>query len=411
MQVNLIHTPDVLREMALHAGAVVICGTDARAALISQYLKGAGACVALHAVLGTPDCVMVYGIPAVSARDVPDKSALTILAASGGQDKPDAPADALFRMGFANVAVVPDAVCDALVGIVPVHLDFMCPGFAKCGTTTLQKVLEKNPECFLPPAKETFFFQWHEKTPDATRILRTRHFAKGAPNLRVGCIEPSHYNHAKDAFSYFGGDLKILFILRNPAEAEFSYFRMIARNLYKEKHLDLYKKCRRFGLEMFEMYINREVATGYDKRFTYDRWISEYLKYFSKENVKIVLFEDMLKNPGVVLSEIQSFLDLTPLPFNELPHANEGKAVSRGYLAARVNLGIFQIDDKLKSHPINRAIRFYQRFGKRAVFALTQKKDNTKLDSKTKAKLIVHFMPSIKRLEAIIGRSLEGVWY
>jgi hypothetical protein len=313
--------------------------------------------------------------------------------------------------GFADVGTVSDALYDALIGLVPVHLNFMCPGFAKCGTTTLQEVLVQNPACYLPPAKETFFLQWHKNVPGATRMLRMRHYQNVEPGKIAGAIEPSHYNRAKNAFEYFGGDLKILFMLRNPADAEFSYFRMIARNLYRDKHLELFRQYRRFGAEMFDAYVRREVATGYDKRFAYDRWISEYLKYFPRENVKIVLFEDMLKNPRATLDDIQTFLGLEALPFERLPHANEGKSVSRGYLAAKINLGIFKIDERLKSRPTNRFVRLYQKYGKRAVFAFTLKKDDTKLSPEAKAALTQYFMPSIRRLEKVMGRSLEGVWY
>lgn len=376
MQITEYRSPGELRDAARQAGDVVVHGADARAALVAQFLKAEGA--------------------RVSTGD----AALTILATP----TPDAP-------NVPNLGLVSDALYDALVGIVPVRLDFMCPGFAKCGTTTLQEALVQNPGCYLPPAKETFFLQWYKSKPDATRTLRTRHYRNAAPSRRAGCIEPSHYRYAKEAFDYFGGDMKILFMLRNPAEAEFSYFRMIARNLYRDKHLDLFRQCRRFGAEMFALYVERELKPGNDRRFDYDRWISEYRKYFPKENVKIVLFEDMLKSPRATLDDIQAFLGLTPIPFDRLPHANEGKSVSRGYLAAKINLALFKIDERLKSRPTNRLIRFYQRHAKRAVFALTLKKDDAKLTPEAKAILTAHFMPSIQRLEKLMGRSLEGVWY
>lgn len=376
MRMTTYHTPDELCAAARAAGRVAVPDTGASSALVAQFLKAEGVCVTAE----NPQ-LTVFTAPAPDAPDAPD------------------------------ACIVSGALQDALAALVPVHLDFMCPGFAKCGTTTLQEVLIQDPDCYLPPAKETFFLQWYQKTPDATRVLRTRHYRRVRPGQKAGCIEPSHYNRAKDAFEYFGSGMKILFMVRNPAEAEFSYFRMLARNIYRDKHLDLFKTCRRFGPQMFDLYVEREVKPGYDKRFAYDRWISEYLKYFPKENVKVVLFEDMLKNPRASLDDIQTFLGLTPLPFGRLPHANEGKSVSRGYLAARVNLALFKIDEKLKSRPINRFVRFYQRYIKRAVFAFTLKKDDSKLTPEAKTALTAHFMPSIRRLETIIGRSLEGVWY
>ena len=53
-----------------------------------------------------------------------------------------------------------------------VHIDFLCPGFAKCGTTSLHYALSQNPKIFLPKVKETCFLRYsvNESDRKSTRL-------------------------------------------------------------------------------------------------------------------------------------------------------------------------------------------------------------------------------------------------
>ena len=43
-------------------------------------------------------------------------------------------------------------------------LDFVVPGFSKCGTTTLCSLLSEHPDIFIPGIKEpNFFVKWYAK--------------------------------------------------------------------------------------------------------------------------------------------------------------------------------------------------------------------------------------------------------
>lgn len=409
MREYLIKTMDELRLRVQNAGSVIIHGADQNGIVLGGFVKGEGAEIACYAVNGKIPRKTLRGAPVVNISGVEDKNKLIIASAREGAHF--IALSELQALGFANIALIPDKLHEKLHATVPVYLDFMCPGFPKCGTTTLQEVLKYNDSAYLPPAKETFFLQWY-KRDDATAILRKRHYHGVKPGQIIGDIDPAHYNRAKDAHEYFGDDLKIVFMLRDPAAAEFSMFKMMCRFVYREKYVEYFKTHKKFGQPMFMDYVsNQMMAKGGGRRFDYSYWIDDYLKYYPRENIKIVLMEDMLKKPTETMNEIQEFLGLEAIHFDELPRANEGKKVSRGWRSARVNLWVFGIDDQNKARLNNRFMVLFRKVIKPIIFAFTLVDDKEKLSPEARKMVIEHYMPSIRRLEEIMGESLEGKWY
>ena len=409
MQDFVVDTREKLLERIGQAGRVVICGADQRGIVLGGLMKEAEAQLICYAVNGKIPRPTLRGVPVMPISAVADKDVLALIAAD---EAAQMPAYGMLRaLGFDNVAAISDSLYRALRGQVPVYLDFMCPGFAKCGTTTLQEVLKHNKSAFLPPAKETFFLQWY-KQDGSTRVLRDRHYNNVRPGQKVGDIDPSHYNRARDAYEYFGGDLKLVFMLRNPADAEFSLIKMMNRFVYRPKYVEYYKRHGKFGQAMFMDYVSRELCAGKGgRRFEYARWIDEYLKYYPRENVKIVLMEDMLKKPTETMNEIQEFLGLDVMRFETLPRANEGKKVSRGWRSARVNLWVFGIDEYRKSRMNTLPMILFRKVLKPLIFAFTLVDNDEKISPEARRAVMDHYMPSIHRLEEIMGRSLEGAWY
>lgn len=409
MRKEIIGSIEQLKSCIEAAGRVIIHSADQAGIVLGGFVKGAGAEIICYTVAGKSRRKTLRGAPVVKISDVEDRSALVLVSAR--EEMHVTMQSMLAALGFENIALVKNSVHDKLRAVVPVYLDFMCPGFPKCGTTTLQEVLKDNASAYLPPAKETFFLQWYKKE-DSTRILRERHYRHVKMGQMIGDIDPAHYNRAKDAHEYFGDDLKIVIMLRDPAAAEFSMFKMMCRFVYREKYVEYFKTHKKFGQPMFMDYIkNQLMVKGGGRRFEYAHWIEEYMKYYPRENIKIVLMEDMLKNPREVLDDIQEFLGLDVMHFDTLPRANEGKKVSRGWRSARVNLWVFGIDEYRKSRLNSLPTVFFRKVVKPVIYAFTLVDNDEKLSPEARKLVTEHYMPSIKRLEEIMGRSLEGLWY
>jgi len=409
VQEYLIDTMAELRFRISRAGRVIILGAGQSGIILGGFVKSAGGTIACYAVKGRPPRETLRGAPVLNIADVQEKDVPVLV--SGAEHIHFADSCMLQALGFENIILVCNALHAKLRARVPVYLDFMCPGFPKCGTTTLQEVLKYNTSAYLPPAKETFFLQWYRKE-GSTRVLRERHYHGVKPGQMVGDIDPAHYNRAADSHEYFGDDLKIVFMLRDPAAAEFSMFKMKARYVYHPRYVEYFKKHKKFGQPMFMDYVeNFLMKNGAGRRFDYAYWIDDYLKYYPRENIKIVLMEDMLKKPAETLNEIQEFLGLDVMKFDKLPRANEGKKVSRGWRSARVNLWVFGIDEYRKSRMNSLPMILFRTVLKPIIFAFTLVNDDEKLSPEARKMVTKHYMPSIRRLEEIMGESLEGRWY
>jgi len=97
-------------------------------------------------------------------------------------------------------------------------------------------------------------------------------------------------------------------MLRNPADATYSYFKMKMRRSDDPVHRMYFKKYRKYTPEMFKEYLDDDIFSGKDQRFSYDIWLKEYLKYFPRESIKIIIFEEIIREPERILTEIQEFI-------------------------------------------------------------------------------------------------------
>ena len=91
------------------------------------------------------------------------------------------------------------------------HMDFLCVGFTKCGTTSLSNALRECPEIVLPKGKETFYMHWRNKYDDAPERFRHKYFPEQDPDKLYGDIEPSYHGSARNVYECFGPEVKLLF--------------------------------------------------------------------------------------------------------------------------------------------------------------------------------------------------------
>jgi len=116
---------------------------------------------------------------------------------------------------------------------------------------------------------------------------------------------------------------KILISLRDPVEREFSdYLFLKALNIFDSSFSNILE--RSFKGEIKEdPGIKVEVGLYFEN-------VKRYLDTFGNENVKIVIFEDMIKNPKDQLKEILDFLGVNYDAKNfDVKHANSYESRSK----------------------------------------------------------------------------------
>lgn len=287
-----------------------------------------------------------------------------------------------------------------------VHLDFLCCGFAKCGSTSLQGALCLNPNVFLPDIKETFF-AGEMFFPEAHKNFCHSYPSDLTKGKVVGGIEPSYLNCAKAVRDYFGSELKILFCVRNPVEAAHSLFRMHMRDSVNDKVIYYLKKYKKISPAVFDEWIEGEDAKNI---FLYMDYIKEYMKYYPKNQIKVVVFEELARSPVDLMNEIQQYIGLDEeqmIVYDEFPHENIGTCVPKDLAGAYVNKSIMQLVLDTKDPDLRISL-----IGLRSLIGeITNEEYHQEMLEDTRNKLMDFYIDSIHELEKFTGKSLKGIWY
>lgn len=293
-----------------------------------------------------------------------------------------------------------------------VHVDFLCPGFAKCGTTSLYHALRQNPKVFLPEVKETSFLRYdiNIKTHENFK----KYFKPEDTSGRiVGDIEPSYVGNAEDAYRYFGGDPKIIFCVRNPVNALFSNFKMMLRSemvMFESNSIktETLENVQQINSEMFDRWA---IKGRYKER--YADHIKSFLEYYPMEQIKIVVSEELFADAQGSMNDLQEFLGIPKddrIEYQNFPRENTGNKVSKDQKSLEINRSIKQLYLELVRNGDARQAAMLMGIRRKVEeFTLTTY-DEPMLDS-TRQSLLDYYMDSIHELEGMLGRSLQGVWY
>ncbi len=313
-------------------------------------------------------------------------------------------------------------------------IDFMIAGFRKCGTTSLYEVLRQHKNIYIPAVKEVDFFTEDEIYKKGFDWYQNRFFADCPIDCIKGEVNPrlSHLNFdvPKRLYECIGKDLKLIFIVRNPIESLYSYFRMRALWGYafpeneKEKNLcpqqnDIFDD---FVRDNFIMRDGRYIA---DKERTqlrmidsgkYSNYIKRYLSYFPKENIKIIVFEEHIKNLKESYRDIFRFLGI---PFDEdinysikamdgkrIPISLESMKMYRK-ISMKFNDTIYKYDTA--DNKRDRKLRLQYDKDIRGVVKIPEK--TYRMNPYAKDILQQYYNEEKEEMEILLDRTLRDVWW
>lgn len=298
---------------------------------------------------------------------------------------------------------------------VPYHeVDFLLPGFTKCGTSSLHRALRNISSIYLSEQKESWFFLWQDKVKNSQEMLIDQFFDNIREGQTVGMIEPVFWKYAKEVYEFFGDEIKIIFLIRNPVTATFSRFKMHNREGASGSEA-AYQKTGYFYEEMFEEYFKWVTSDGvYESEYIY--WIEQFWKYYTKEQVKIVFFEELINNTKYVMNDILNFIGISDTYKNlTLPLANEGNFVmadEKGYKLARIRRDLFRElkflkrSDILKRHEVQGKCFEIQKEYEKA-----HKIYNLQISNKYKNMAELYFFESVRKLESALEKDLSELWF
>ncbi len=201
--------------------------------------------------------------------------------------------------------------------------DFMIIGSAKSGTTTLYKYLCQHPQIFMTTPKEPSYFadfasgygkdlNWYVSLFNDAQPKQICGEAS-TPYTHQTCHKPDIPKLIREVVP----NVKMIYIMRHPVDRAYSqYLQQIKLFQGKQRKLGLSSALP----ETFEALLARGNSVtdtdDYMKKINvvsvskYIEQIELYLKYFPRESLLFLLFEDLLKQPQILLSEVCNFLGI-----------------------------------------------------------------------------------------------------
>lgn len=200
------------------------------------------------------------------------------------------------------------------------EVNFFCIGAQKAGTTLLHDILIQHQDIYLPPKKEAHFFDVNERYSKGLSYYYETFFNTYSGEKLIGNINPNLQieNRSLDRIiDCFGTDVKIIFLLRNPVKRAYSHYLMSRKrgleNLSflealkdETKRIENPKKHKDYETQELGHFEKNHL--GYIKRSLYAEKIEYLYNNFSKENIKIVLFENLVSKKEETISDILDFL-------------------------------------------------------------------------------------------------------
>ena len=188
----------------------------------------------------------------------------------------------------------------------------MCVGVQKAGTSTIHDILNQNPNISMPIYKETHFFCEKEKYQKGLDYY-FNFFFNNTNTKYIGEIDPEYSYFKSSAQKIFAefGKIKIIFILRNPLDRAFSQYLMTKRRGLEELTFEEALKSEKLRLKTYFDHTHY----SYLSRGSYTSQIENYETVFGKDNVKVLFFDDIIKDIRQFVSDFTSFVRIEPCEY------------------------------------------------------------------------------------------------
>ena len=194
--------------------------------------------------------------------------------------------------------------------------DFIIIGAQKSGTTSLFAYLRQHPQLFPSSKKEVLFFNNPDHFIRGEAWYRAHFPLRKSLSLDAKTYEASpHYMYhplAPKRIYDLIPDVKIIAVLRNPAERAISNYFHVKWNsreplpLYEalqeeEKRLEPALKAEDYSSEVLRFY-------SYKRRGLYKEQLERYLDYFPWEQILVLNSEALFREPEASLRQIFDFV-------------------------------------------------------------------------------------------------------
>lgn len=291
--------------------------------------------------------------------------------------------------------------------------DFVVIGAAKSGTTALYHLLRQHPQVYMSPVTEPGFFAFDETRPSFAgprqESLVNRRFVwrrpdylelfRGSGNAVAAGEATPYYLISPRAASNLKRDLpgvRLVVLLRHPVERAYSHYLMLVRDGHETLSFE-------DGLAAEPA---RTTANWYWGRYRehgyYHRHLSRYFELFPREQIRVYLYEDLLRDPQGLLRDLFPILGVDPaVPIDTSTRHNVSGVLTNPLwrlVWSRTN-GVRALIRPLLSRSLRRGV---------ASFFETRPMIKPPMREATRRVLLADFRDDTLKLQDLIGRDLSA---
>lgn len=281
----------------------------------------------------------------------------------------------------------------------------MLVGAQKAGTTSLLRYLGEHPACLSHPQKEFAYFidpgEYEKGYPAAAEKYFSAHSSAGGSKWIAKSATLYTHPEAVRKLHAHNPFCKLIFILRNPADRAYSSYLM-----------EMNAGAAFYDINQIEEVIQKGSGWEYELLIDYGfyaKHLQQVYSCFPKNQVRIILFEDLRKDAKKVCQQLFSWLDIDSgfVPHTEIVHNKTQKNRSVSY-AVTVNKALHR--DSLFRKVFSRVIpgsKAY-RFGD-FIRKLNKTKDSfPPMDLKTRRVLLDFFRSHNRKLGEMLNTDLSA---
>ena len=280
--------------------------------------------------------------------------------------------------------------------------NFFIVGAPKSGTTNMSYYLMQHPQVFMPENLEPYYFARLDIPQNYKREIisdekKYLNLFKNAKNCKVvGESSPVYLycpHSALEIKNRFPNS-KLIISLRNPIEIAYSeYFSLKFMGFDQNRSFDELLDSSEEQLTRNEFHIDSLLEAGF-----YSKHIKRFQKIFSKNQIKIIIFEEYVKNTVPTINSILSFLGIKEsITFDVTPKG--AYKVPRNFASQKLmNNSTFRKAAKFVIPTVTR-----QKIGERF---LVKESSRPPLKQNQRKRLMQIYQDDVENLGELLGRNL-----
>ena len=219
--------------------------------------------------------------------------------------------------------------------------NFLVIGAQKSGTTSLHRFLDEHPAVLCARPKEVHYFNINFFQRPSWYLLHFPFRAQASAVRRRAGVEPAvgemtpcylFHPQVPARVHAFDPGMKLVAVLRDPVERAYSQYQMGVRKygdtLPFEEALE--REEREVPVELARMTEDPGYVWPHDRRRSYvargryAEQLERWLALFPREQLLVLLSEELWSDPGGTLRRIESFLGLPQWEETTFPHQSAG---------------------------------------------------------------------------------------